>query len=140
LLKSDLDPSILDNLGGISGEMHYDATVFHNPRIVPTTDFGSAQPTRKACGMMIEPGVYRFTVYASPIESLIQTRLDVANFTFTFDDRDAWLQVPKAFTFEDCEAAKRIENGTTVRKVYTESIALAPIVIQNRADDWLLYE
>jgi hypothetical protein len=72
--------------------------------------------------------------------NLYAAGIDLAWFTFKIEDVEAFGESPKTFSFHDCQAAKyRDSQGLLTRESYGE-IPLAPIVVQNKASDWLLYE
>lgn len=134
----------LQNVAAISGELHYDSSIFHSPRIEPGPDW----PNRQATGMEVEPGVYRFTAYTKPIER-IWYGFDLAYISFQYDIPALMESDPPGGTlelsFHDMKAAAyKIDNQIT--RKYLEPITFAPYeldletFIQAGTSDWSFYQ
>lgn len=127
----------VNNVSGICGELHYNSDVFFTPRARP----GENASNVRASGFVAEPGVLRFSIYATPVSKLPQgstADMAAAEFLFSFDRSN--LQDGQ-FTWHNCQAAKYrdLETGTLCREKF-DAINLAPIEIHNAANDWCLYE
>lgn len=125
-----LSESIRNDIGGISADMHYDADKFACPRVVPCAS------GRVATGYLLEPGVYRFTVYSSPVNEIMIPPMG------TYDVASIYLPV---ITESSCVTQVSF-TGASASKLNREShgsITMAPIDIRlnyNAVKNWALYE
>lgn len=129
----NLSTTVRDDIGGISGDLHYDPSRLSCPRIEP------ADSGKFATGFLLEPGVYRFCIFASPMGDLI-TRYgansyspDTAHVYFEVNDS---LAGPTQITFTAAKASKlnRESHG---------DITISPITLYlnyNAVNSWSLYE
>ena len=131
----------LANIGALSGEVHYDADVFFNPRIVPNYDGWS----RRVSGMEIEPGVFRFTIYGKPI-SRIWSGAELAHIYFSFDSDAPYTEFnggsPLTFSFANVVAAKYKdlpEHPTISTRDLLQAMDFESIQVENGLSDWSFY-
>ena len=102
----------------------------------------------RVSGLLFEPGVYRFSVYTSPVSPLPNgATLDsaAAEFLFSFDPT---LPSDGEFSWHNYRAAvyRSRVSGVHCRSTYEAApptypdIALASVVVRNNVGDWCMYE
>ena len=129
--------ALLNNVSGISGEILYDANIFSSPRIQP----GERATNVMATGFVVEPGVFRFTIYTSPVGRVprgLSTEEAAAQFQFHHAPNVAF---DGEFTWRNCKAAKYKDETTGLRcREKFEAMELAPVYVHNSVEDWCVYE
>ena len=138
----------LINVAGIWGELHYDPAIYCSPRI----QAGENVPGVKAVGLLIEPGVYRFSIYTNPHSTLPNVpvlQYSAAVFLFSFDPTKPY---GGEFTWVNCKAAiygvmsSSHAIGDECREKYQADpptypeFSLASVIVRNDAKDWCVYE
>ena len=129
--------ALLENVAGISGELLYDADNFSSPRIQP----GEKATNVMATGFVVKPGVFRFTIYTSPVGRVprgLSAEEAAAQFQFHHALNTAF---DGEFTWRNCKAAKYKDETTGLRcREKFETMELAPVYVHNNVEDWCVYE